>query len=61
MLCDSAESNGFECVDVYHALQRRRRLRALGRPARGRLHARSQQGNDEIARLLTERGFASLG
>lgn len=61
MLCESAEANGFDCVDVYHAFNG-----ADGRTPSGDLLAAdythpSQQGNDEIARLLTERGFAPLG
>ncbi|WP_377640914.1 SGNH/GDSL hydrolase family protein [Oryzobacter terrae] len=61
MLCDSAEANGFDCTDVYHAFNG-----ADGRTPSGDLLAAdythpSQRGNDEIARLLTERGFAPLG
>ena len=61
MLCDSAAANGFECIDVYHAFNG-----ADGRTPSGALLAGdythpSQKGNDEIARLLRERGFAPLG
>ena len=61
MLCDSAKSNGFDCVDVYHAFNG-----ADGSKPSADLLANdythpSQLGNDEIARLLTERGYATLG
>lgn len=60
MLCDSAEANGFDCTDVYHAFNG-----ADGSEPSGDLLATdythpSQLGNDEITRLLTERGFAPL-
>jgi lysophospholipase L1-like esterase len=60
MLCDSAEANGFDCTDVYHAFNG-----ADGSTASGDLLAAdythpSQSGNDEIAHLLTQRGFAPL-
>ncbi|MGZ5406135.1 MAG: SGNH/GDSL hydrolase family protein [Nocardioides sp.] len=60
MLCDSAEANGFDCTDVYHTFNG-----ADGSEPSGDLLATdythpSQKGNDEISRLLTERGFAPL-
>lgn len=60
MLCDSAQENGFACIDVYHAFNG-----PDGSAASGGLLAPdyvhpSQQGNDEITRLLTEHGFDAL-
>lgn len=61
MLCQSATEHGFDCVDVYHAFNG-----ADGSTPSGDLVADdythpSQQGNDEIARLLTQRGYDPLG
>ena len=61
MLCDSAKTNGFDCTDLYHAFNG-----ADGSQASAELLAAdythpSQEGNDEITRLLTKRGFAPLG
>jgi lysophospholipase L1-like esterase len=61
MLCDSAKANGFDCADVYHAFNG-----ADGSKASGELLATdythpSQQGNDKISTLLTDRGFAPFG
>jgi lysophospholipase L1-like esterase len=60
MLCDSATASGFDCVDVYHAFNG-----ADGSTASAGLLAAdythpSQKGNDVIASLLTNRGFAPL-
>lgn len=61
MLCDSAEANNFDCTDVYHAFNG-----AVGSKPSADLLATdythpSQLGNDEITKLLTQRGFAPLG
>ncbi|WP_392544287.1 SGNH/GDSL hydrolase family protein [Oryzobacter telluris] len=60
MLCASATQHGFDCIDLYHAFNG-----ADGSTASGDLVAAdythpSQKGNDLIARLLTERGYAPL-
>jgi len=61
MLCDSAETNGFDCVDVYHAFNGADGSKPSGDLLADDYTHPSQLGNDEIARLLTARGFAPLG
>ena len=61
MLCDSATSNGFDCVDVYHAFNGADGSKPSADLLADDYTHPSQRGNDEIARLLTERGFAPLG
>ncbi len=61
MLCDSAASNGFECVDVYHAFNGADGSRPSADLLADDYTHPSQLGNDEIARLLAGRGFAPLG
>ena len=61
MLCDSAESNGFDCVDVYHAFNGADGAKPSADLLAADYTHPSQLGNDEIARLLTGRGFAPLG
>jgi lysophospholipase L1-like esterase len=61
MLCASAESNGFDCVDVYHAFNDADGSKPSADLLADDYTHPSQLGNDEIARLLTERGFAPLG
>ena len=61
MLCDSAKSNGFDCVDVYHAFNGADGAKASADLLADDYTHPSQLGNDEIARLLTQRGFAPLG
>lgn len=61
MLCDSAESNGFGCVDVYHAFNGADGSKPSADLLADDYTHPSQRGNDEIARLLTEHGFAPLG
>lgn len=61
MLCQAASAHRFGCVDVYHAFNG-----ADGTTPSGDLLADdythpSQSGNDLIARLLTEKGFAPVG
>ncbi len=60
MLCDSAESNGFDCVDVYHAFNGSDGSKPSADLLADDYTHPSQLGNDRIARLLTERGFAPL-
>ncbi|WP_299441322.1 SGNH/GDSL hydrolase family protein [uncultured Phycicoccus sp.] len=61
MLCDSAESNGFDCVDVYHAFNGDDGSEPSADLLADDYTHPSQLGNDEIARLLTARGYAPLG
>lgn len=61
MLCDSAESNGFDCVDVYHAFNGDDGSKPSADLLADDYTHPSQRGNDEIARLLTARGYAPLG
>jgi lysophospholipase L1-like esterase len=61
MLCDSAESNGFDCVDVHHAFNGADGTKPSADLLADDYTHPSQLGNDEIARLLTEKGFAPLG
>jgi lysophospholipase L1-like esterase len=61
MLCDSAKSNGFDCVDVYHAFNGEDGSKPSGGLLADDYTHPSQAGNDEIARLLTDRGYAPLG
>ncbi|MGA9276897.1 SGNH/GDSL hydrolase family protein [Ilumatobacter sp.] len=60
MLCDAASSNGFTCVDVYHAFNG-----PDGSAPSSDLLAEdythpSDKGNELIAQLLAETGFAPL-
>ena len=61
MQCDSAESSGFDCVDIYHAFNGADGTKPSADLLADDYTHPSQLGNDEIARLLTERGFAPLG
>ena len=61
MLCDSAEANGFDCADIYHAFNGTNGTEPSGDLLAADYTHPSQLGNDEISRLLTERGFAPLG
>ena len=61
MLCDSAEANGFDCVDVYHAFNGADGSKPSGDLLADDYTHPSQLGNDEISQLLTARGFAPLG
>ena len=61
MLCDSATSNEFDCVDVYHAFNGADGAKPSADLLADDYTHPSQLGNDEIARLLPRRGFAPLG
>jgi lysophospholipase L1-like esterase len=61
MICDSAKANGFDCVDIYHAFNGLDGSQAsAGLLSKDYTHP-SQKGNDEIAGLLADRGFAPFG
>ena len=61
MLCASATANGFDCVDVYHAFNGKDGSKPSADLLADDYTHPSQLGNDEIARLLTGRGYAPLG
>ncbi len=61
MLCDSAKANGFDCVDVYHAFNGVDGSRASADLLAMDYTHPSQKGNDKIAGLLADRGFAPFG
>ena len=61
MLCDSAKSSGFDCVDVYHAVNGVDGSKPSANPLAEDYTHPSQLGNDEIARLRADRGYAALG
>lgn len=62
MICKAAESNGFTCADIYHAFNGSDGLK----PIAGELTATkanghpSDKGNEVIAKVLTDLGFAPL-
>jgi len=60
MLCDSAEANGFTCADVYHAFNGPSGDTPSGDLLAGDYTHPSQAGNDRIAQVLEEIGFAPL-
>jgi len=60
MVCETAQANGFTCADIYHAFNG-----ADGLTPSGDLLAKdythpSDKGNEVIARVLTDLGFAPL-
>ena len=60
MLCDAAQTNGFACIDIYHAFNGPDgSTPSADLLAPDYVHP-SQLGNDEITRLLTEHGFDAL-
>ncbi|WP_426245316.1 SGNH/GDSL hydrolase family protein [Nocardioides sp. LHG3406-4] len=61
MLCDTAESAGFGCVDVYHAFNGPDGLQPSGDLLAEDYTHPSQKGNDVISDVLTEMGFEPLG
>ncbi|MEO6585992.1 MAG: SGNH/GDSL hydrolase family protein [Knoellia sp.] len=60
MLCDSAKANSFTCADIYHAFNGPTGEKPSGDLLAGDYTHPSQKGNDEITRVLVERGFAPL-
>jgi lysophospholipase L1-like esterase len=61
MICDSAKANQFTCADIYHAFNGPTGEKPSGDLLAGDYTHPSQKGNDEITRVLVERGFAPLG
>ena len=60
MLCQSAERNGFGCVDVYHAFNGPSGSKPAGDLLAADYTHPSQAGNDRIAQLLADSGYAPL-
>lgn len=61
MICDSAKANRFGCADIYHAFNGSAGDKPSGDLLADDYTHPSQQGNDEIARVLVDLGFAPLG
>lgn len=60
MLCASAESNGFTCVDLYHAFNGPDGTKPAGDLLAADYTHPSDKGNATIADLLASKGFAPL-
>jgi lysophospholipase L1-like esterase len=60
MLCRSAQTHGFTCVDIYHLFNGPRGTAPLGDLVVADYTHPSQKGNDVIARALAAAGFAPL-
>ena len=60
LVCTTAEANGFACADVYHAFNGPDGTVPSGDLLAGDYTHPSQNGNDEIARVLTGQGFSPL-
>jgi hypothetical protein len=60
MICKAAQANGFTCADIYHAFNGPDGLKpALDLLANDHSHP-SDKGNDVIARVLADLGYAPL-
>lgn len=59
-ICDAAKTHDFTCVDVYHAFNGPQGADAAGDLLAADYIHPSQLGNDRIADLLAEEGFAPL-
>ena len=60
MVCKAAQANGFTCADIYHAFNGADGLQsAVELLASDTIHP-SDKGNEVIAQVLTELGFAPL-
>ena len=60
MICQSAEKNGFNCADIYHAFNGTEGLTpAPDLIATGNIHP-SDKGNEVIAKVLSDLGYAPL-
>jgi hypothetical protein len=60
MLCTSARAHGFGCADVYHSFNGPRGTRPSGDLLAGDYTHPSDRGNERIAQVLVEQGFAPL-
>ena len=61
MICDSAKANAFICADIYRAFNGTAGDRPSGVLLAEDYTHPSQQGNDEIVKVLVQGGFAPLG
>ncbi len=61
MICDSAKANKISCADIYRAFNGPTGEKPSGDLLAGDYTHPSQKGNDEIARVLVDLGFAPLG
>ena len=60
MICEAAQANGFACADIYHAFNGSDGLTPSGDLlGKDYIHP-SDKGNEVIARILTDLGFAPL-
>jgi lysophospholipase L1-like esterase len=60
MICEAAQVNGFTCADIYHAFNGSDGLTPSGDLlAKDHIHP-SDKGNEVIARILNDLGFAPL-
>lgn len=60
MLCEAATSNGFTCADIYHAFNGTDGLTPAGNLLASDTVHPSNKGNEVIAQVLTDLGFAPL-
>ena len=60
MICQAAEANGFGCADIYHAFNGSDGLTPSGDLLGKDYTHPSDKGNEVIARILTDLGFAPL-
>ncbi len=61
MQCEVAQGNGFGCADIYHAFNGPDGLEPAGELLADDYTHPSDQGNELIADMLAEMGFAPLG
>ena len=60
MICEAARANGFSCADIYHAFNGSDGLTPSGDLLAKDYTHPSDKGNELIARILTDLGFAPL-
>ncbi|GAA4116517.1 hypothetical protein GCM10022415_13600 [Knoellia locipacati] len=60
MICDSAKAHEFSCADIYHAFNGPTGDKPSGDLLADDYTHPSQKGNDEIAKVLVDLGFAPL-
>jgi len=60
MICEAAQENGFTCADIYHAFNGSDGLTPSGDLLAKDYTHPSDKGNEVIARVLTDLGFAPL-
>jgi lysophospholipase L1-like esterase len=60
MICEAAQANGFTCADIYHAFNGSEGLTPAGDLLGKDYTHPSDKGNEVIARVLTDLGYAPL-